>query len=132
MIAGLWQDIRYGWRMLRKSPGFTVVAALTLALGIGANTAIFTVVDAALLRGLPYQEPERLVQVWETRRLGEIKQLDASYPDYLDWGNKPMSSKVSADIRAGVVHSRSLARSPGAPSPNALRARVSPPASPSP
>src|SRR5215468_6257692 len=86
MLADLWQDLRYGARMLLKNPGFTTIAVLTLALGIGANTAIFTVVDAALLRGLPYKDSDRLVQVWESRRIGEIKRLDASYPDYLDWG----------------------------------------------
>src|SRR5262245_3871495 len=86
MIADIWQDLRFGARMLAKRPGFTLIAVLTLSCGIGANTAIFTVVDAALLRGLPYRDSEKLVQVWETRRMGEIKQLDASYPDYLDWG----------------------------------------------
>src|SRR5581483_1495933 len=88
MIADLWQDLRYGARMLLDYPGFTLIVVVTLALGIGANTAIFTVVDAALLRRLPYKDPERLVQVWETRRVGEIRQLDASYPDYLDWGQQ--------------------------------------------
>jgi len=85
VLASLWLDVRYGTRILINKPAFTLIAVLTLALGIGANTAIFTVVDAALLRGLPYRDSERLVQVWETRRIGEINQLDASYPDYVDW-----------------------------------------------
>lgn len=84
----MFQDLRFGLRMLVKAPVFTVVAVLTMALGIGAITAIFTVVDAALLRSLPYKDPERLFQLWETRKTGDIKQLDASYPDYLDWGRQ--------------------------------------------
>jgi putative ABC transport system permease protein len=84
-MRNLWQDLRYGARMLLKKPLFTLVAILTLALGIGANTAIFTVINAALLRPLPYEDAERLVVVATTMRRDTVEVRSASYPDFVDW-----------------------------------------------
>jgi len=79
------QDMRFGARMLLKTPGITLAAALSLALGIGANTVIFSVVNAVMLRPLPYLEPDRLVQVWETNPRANRWGDWVSYPDFRDW-----------------------------------------------
>lgn len=81
----LLQDIRFAIRTMLKKPSFTLTAIATLALGIGASTAIFTVVDAALLRGLPYKSPGHLYHLWERRPQQEFSQREFSYPDYQDY-----------------------------------------------
>jgi putative ABC transport system permease protein len=81
----LLQDIRFGVRVLRKSPGFTAVAVIALALGIGGNTAIFSAVNAVILRPLPYAAPDRLVFVRETSWQPSTKGTTASWPNYADW-----------------------------------------------
>src|SRR5262250_3520839 len=83
MMRTFWQDLRYGLRMLLKRPGFTLIAVLTLSLGIGANTAIFSLVNAVLLRALPFAEPERLVWTWGEFSGGN--RASTSPPDFLDY-----------------------------------------------
>ena len=79
------QDLRYAMRTMAKKPGFTLIAVMTLALGIGSSTAIFTVVDAAVIRGLPYRSPESLYHMWERTPQKEFDQREFSYPDYQDY-----------------------------------------------
>jgi putative ABC transport system permease protein len=85
MMSTLFQDLRYGWRGLLKSPGFTSVAVLSLALGIGANTAIFSLVHTVLLKSLPYYESDRLVMVWEDSTAEGFPRNMAAPANYLDW-----------------------------------------------
>lgn len=83
---GSWgQDIRYAARALRKSPGFTAVAIITLALGVGANTAIFTIVNAVMLRPFAFADSDRLVRIWESNPERGWPTFSASHPNFLDW-----------------------------------------------
>src|SRR4029453_6360207 len=85
LFADLWQDLRYGLRPLLKNLGFTIVAVVALALGIGANSAIFSVVNAVLLRPLPFKHPEQLVMVWENAAHLGFPKNTPSPPNFLDW-----------------------------------------------
>jgi len=104
MIADLWPDLRYGARMLLKRPGFTLIAVLTLSLGIGANTAIFSVVNAVLLRPLPLPEPERLMTFWHSapaQGLVEMYLNDAQFALYRD--RSQIFEKLAAYENAGFA-----------------------------
>src|SRR5688572_19175280 len=88
-MPSILQDLRYALRTLARAPGFALVAILTLALGIGANTAIFTVVNALLLKPLPYANPDRLVMVWQDfRARGGPADEWATPGNYVDWSNQ--------------------------------------------
>ena len=79
------QDLRFALRGLIKRPGFALIAVMTLALGIGSSTAIFSVVDAAIIKGLPYQQPDQLFHMWERTSQKDFDQREFSYPDYQDY-----------------------------------------------
>jgi putative ABC transport system permease protein len=100
-LEGLLQDIRYGFRTLRRSPGFAFVAVLTLALGIGANTTVFSVMNATLLEPLPFPQPDRLMLVWETSGRGHDNWNAASAPNFWDFERRSSSFERMAISDAG-------------------------------
>ena len=105
-------DLRYALRVLFKSPGFTLVTVFALALGIGANSAIFSVVRAVLLSPLPYRAPQELVWIWGTSPQNEIKQETASYPDFKDWKEQAQSF---SGMTAFTISSAVLGNAEGEP-----------------
>src|SRR4029077_17181365 len=110
-MSGLIQDLRYAVRQLRRTPGFTAVAVLTLALGIGANTAIFSLVEGVVLAPLPYSQPDRLVMVWENNP--RFPRVWDSYPNFQDWQRNARSFQQMAAFREQGVD----LTSPAVPSP---------------
>jgi putative ABC transport system permease protein len=94
-MDGVANDLRYASRTLRGSPSFTAIAIMTLALGIGANTAMFSVVNAVILRPLPYQDPARLAMLWTNDLKRDIREEGTSYPTFLDWRSQ---SRAFADM----------------------------------
>src|SRR5258708_37824311 len=98
------KDLKYGFRMLAKSPGFTLLAVVALALGIGANSAIFSVVNAVLIQKLPYKDPDRLVMVWEqSPRTGKANVANPN--NFLEW-KRPNQSLVRIAVVVGLPQSR--------------------------
>jgi putative ABC transport system permease protein len=103
MLNSILRDIRFALRGLLKHPAFTVIAVLTLALGIGGSTSIFTVVNAALLRGLPYKSPERLYHLWEQTPKAEYPKREFSYPDYQDYQQNSVFDGLAAYTGGGAI-----------------------------
>ena len=101
-MGSLGQDIKYGLRMLGRNPGFATMAILILALGIGANTAIFSVLNAFMLRPLPYDKAEELVSIYENEPNQHIDRFGAAGPKYLDWRKE--NTVFQEMVRGGGVH----------------------------
>ncbi len=114
-LETVWQDVRYGLRKLRKNPGFTAVAVLTLALGIGANTAMFSVIDGVLLRPLPYRQPDRLAALWETVEKEGGAKWRVAPANFSDWREQ---NQAFEDVAAFYATSLNLT---GAGEPELLR-----------
>ena len=104
IVERVWQDARYGLRWLRKSPGFTSVAILTLALGVGANTAIFSIVNAVLLRSLPYREPDRLVRIFFNNPGVGLRDVTFSKPELDDLTDRAGVFEEVSAIAGGSVN----------------------------
>ena len=96
-IKKMLQDLTYALRWLRKNPGFTVLAVLMLAVGIGVNTAMFSVINAVLLQPLPFPEPDRIV--WMNESGPEIKNRHLSYPNFVDWRQRNQAFESMALFR---------------------------------
>jgi predicted permease len=111
MLATILQDLRYELRTLLKSPRFTTIALLTLVLGIAANVAIFTFIDATLIQPLPYRDASRLMEIYDTRQAEVFTQFEASYPDFLDWRQQ---QQVFEGL-AGYGQNQVLLRGTGSP-----------------
>src|SRR5262245_16617091 len=101
-VETLAQDLRYGARRLRKNPGFTAAATLTLALGIGANTSIFSLVQQVLLRPLPYAQPDRLLHMRE--RDSNARPMGVAYPSFLDWQKQATSFELLGGFRTTTAN----------------------------
>src|SRR5437899_5613896 len=106
-MGTLLQDLRFGLRTLRKTPGFTFIAVLTLALGIGANTAMFSIVNGVLLRSLPYPEPDRILKVYTS--MPQFKDASISYPNFLDWQRRNRSFEHLGAYRTDTFNLTGLA-----------------------
>jgi putative ABC transport system permease protein len=112
----LLKDLRYAIRMLVRKPGFTAVAVLTLALGIGANTAIFSVVNAVLLRPLPFEDADRIVTFWQSNTKNSVKREDVSPANFFDWRDR---SRSCTELAAAMPYGYSMT---GGEEPEAFRA----------